>query len=458
MPGLTVLLRTEKALVAALQRHMELCGNTWRRVALISPPEHLDLRDEPSFTSRARSSERVLLNFLRISVLQFTADVLRIIRCPRPLVENDRLLAWPTEDDVDGAAANVCRLQNAYGLTAADALTTLCSPILRNLLSPGDALSLGVHCSRSERSAASAWVELGEDQRYTDFFYYHLPEMEYSAPKANSTSWQAVVRRPPETPAMWPYREALLGNPRFGFPSDTRFGMLCRDSRDSDARPSGRLRCWLSSGKHGAATLSPLAVEELSLSEPRLWLVHDFLSHDECAALRREATELEPALVNEGNGSDNQPDTRTAALTWLENVGSARRIYERAAVLTGLTMESAEKLQVLNYAAGGHYSEHIDPLDKAQEQGERLATLLVYLSDVKQGGSTAFPKADLSIRPRRGSALFWFNLKQDPPTSARQIDHSTTHGSCPVLRGSKWIATLWMHEWSQPWDLDYSLS
>ncbi|KAL1424478.1 hypothetical protein MTO96_020116 [Rhipicephalus appendiculatus] len=209
--------------------------------------------------------------------------------------------------------------------------------------------------------------------------------------------------------------------------------------------------------RHGAATLSPFAVEELSLSEPRLWLVHDFLSPDECAALRREASELTPALVNKENGTDNQPDYRTAALTWLKKGGSARRVYERAAVLTGLTMESAELLQVVNYAPGGHYSVHMDPLDKEDELGERLASLLVYLSDVKQGGSTAFPQADLSIRPRRGSALFWFNLKQDPAASARQIDYSATHGSCPVLRGSKWIATLWIHEWSQPWDLDYSI-
>ncbi|KAH7975880.1 prolyl 4-hydroxylase subunit alpha-1 [Rhipicephalus sanguineus] len=457
MPGLVSLLPTEKALIAAMKRHIEQCQKTWTRSALVSLPQHLELLDVPSSSSETRPAEPVLLRFLRLSVLQSAADVLGSVRCPRPLVETG-LLAWPTEDDVDGAAANVCRLQKAYSLTAADVIATLCSPVLADKLSPDDALSLAVHCSRCEPSAAAYWVKLGEDRRYADFFDYHLPELESSSPKANSTSWRAVVSRPPETPAMWPYRDAFRENQRFCFPSDTSFGVLCRDSRDSDTRPSGDLRCWLSSGKHGAATLSPFAVEELSLSEPRLWLVHDFLSPVECAALRREAFQLEPALVTEEDGRDNEPDTRTAALAWLENNGTARRVYQRAAVLTGLTMESAEKLQVLNYAAGGHYNEHTDPLETEEDEGDRLATLLVYLSEVKEGGSTAFPKANLSIRPRRGSALFWFNLKQEPAASSRQIDYSTTHGSCPVLRGSKWIATLWIREWSQPWDLDYSLS
>ncbi|KAH8029957.1 hypothetical protein HPB51_006163 [Rhipicephalus microplus] len=440
-----------------MKRHIRQCETTWQRVALVSPPQHLELQDASLSPSEARATELVLLRFLRLSVFQAAADMLRNVRCPPPLVETG-LSSWPTEDDIDGAATNVCRLQSAYGLTAAEVIATFCSPVLCNQLSSDDALWLGVHCSRSEPSAAAAWVKLGEDTRYADFFDYNLWELESSTPKWNSTSWKAVVSRPPETAAMWPYRDAFLGNERYSFPSDTRFGVLCRDSRESDARPSSRCsRCWLSSGNRGAATLSPFTVEELSPSEPRLWLVHDFLSHDECESLRREATELEPALVTEENGRDDEPDTRTAALAWLENNGSALRVYQRASALTGLTMESAEKLQVLNYAPGGHYNEHTDPLEREEEDGERLATLLVYLSDVKQGGSTAFPEANIAIRPRRGSALFWFNLKQETAVSLRQIDYSTSHGSCPVLHGSKWIATLWIRERSQPWDLDYSL-
>ncbi|XP_050033049.2 uncharacterized protein [Dermacentor andersoni] len=383
--------------------------------------------------------------------------MLRSTRCSRTVVRDARRLAWPTDDDLNGAARNVCRLQAAYSLMAEDVIATLCSPHLANQLAPDDALLLAVHCSLSEPTVAAAWVKLGDDRRYTDFFDRHLRKLKSPTTKANLTPWHEAIGQPPETPSMWLYRQAFLHAEHSSFPSDTPFGELCRASQDVDARANGNLRCWLSYGKHGAASFSPFAVEELSVSKPRLWLVHDFLSPSECAAVRQEATELEPALVTREDGKDDQPDTRTAALTWLENAGSARRVYRRASAITGLAMDSAEKLQVLNYAVGGHYNEHTDPLNDDNDKDERLATLLVYLNDVDRGGSTAFPRAHLAIRPHRGSALFWFNLKQEPTTRKRRIDYSSTHGSCPVLRGSKWIATLWIHEWSQPWDLDYSL-
>ncbi|KAL1476940.1 hypothetical protein MTO96_036131 [Rhipicephalus appendiculatus] len=123
-------------------------------------------------------------------------------------------------------------------------------------------------------------------------------------------------------------------------------------------------RCELSAAgawiKNGGATLSPSTVEELSLSEPRLRFVHDILSRDGGAAFRREATELEPTLVTEENGRDNYSDTRTAALALLENGGSLRCVYQRAAVLTCLKLESADKLQDINRAHSGRTNEHRD--------------------------------------------------------------------------------------------------
>ena len=43
--------------------------------------------------------------------------------------------------------------------------------------------------------------------------------------------------------------------------------------------------------------------------------------------------------------------------------------------------------------------------------GNRLATVMFYLTDL-QGGRTAFPSLGVSVQPRAGSAVFWYNLQR----------------------------------------------
>ena len=114
------------------------------------------------------------------------------------------------------------------------------------------------------------------------------------------------------------------------------------------------------------------------------------------------------------------------------------------------------KLQVANYGMGGHYDTHMDPngfmegeTPKAdmdgkkwsyyKATGDRIATFMVYLSEVKYGGRTVFPSLGLSSEPEKGSAVFWINLAN----TARR-DRLTYHGGCPVLLGSKWITNKWI--------------
>nr|XP_027227836.1 prolyl 4-hydroxylase subunit alpha-2-like [Penaeus vannamei] len=127
------------------------------------------------------------------------------------------------------------------------------------------------------------------------------------------------------------------------------------------------------------------------------------------------------------------------------------KIFARIEDMTGLTTETAEDLHVLNYGIGGHYDAHVDffdlqskSIDKDPHQGDRLATMLFYLNDVEAGGSTVFPTLGVEVPARKGSALFWFNIKRNG-----EGDYRTVHASCPVLLGEKWIANLWLHEWGQ---------
>lgn len=76
--------------------------------------------------------------------------------------------------------------------------------------------------------------------------------------------------------------------------------------------------------------------------------------------------------------------------------------------------------------------------------------MTVYLStnsqftDVERGGYTIFVDAGAVIKPRKGDAAFWFNLKR-----SGDGDPLTLHAGCPVIVGTKWVANKWIHEYGQ---------
>ncbi|KAJ4826653.1 putative prolyl 4-hydroxylase 9 [Turnera subulata] len=139
------------------------------------------------------------------------------------------------------------------------------------------------------------------------------------------------------------------------------------------------------------------------------------------------------------------------------------QIEEKIAKVTRLPRENGEPFNVLRYETGEKYDPHYDAF-KASEFGPqkstRVASFLLYLSDVEEGGETTFPYEDgfdyvrghdsrpcngFKIRPRQGDGLLFYSLFPN-----NTIDPTSLHGSCPVIRGEKWVATKWIRDQEYP--------
>ena len=63
-----------------------------------------------------------------------------------------------------------------------------------------------------------------------------------------------------------------------------------------------------------------------------------------------------------------------------------------------LISENAESIQVLRYEIGQKYDAHFDYFhdkNNLKRGGHRIATVLMYRTDVKKGGETVFPNAEV---------------------------------------------------------------
>ncbi|XP_071739136.1 uncharacterized protein [Rutidosis leptorrhynchoides] len=199
--------------------------------------------------------------------------------------------------------------------------------------------------------------------------------------------------------------------------------------------------------------------------EPRAVIYHNFLSKEECEYLINLAKpHMEKStVVDSVTGKSKDSRVRTSSGTFLERGQdeTVRAIEKRIADFTFLPVEHGEGLQVLHYEVGQKYEPHYDYfLDdyNTKNGGQRMATVLMYLSDVEEGGETVFPSATgnisavpwwnelsecgkegLSVKPKMGDALLFWSMKPDATP-----DPSSLHGGCPVIKGNKWSSTKWI--------------
>ncbi|KAE9586702.1 hypothetical protein Lal_00004478 [Lupinus albus] len=200
--------------------------------------------------------------------------------------------------------------------------------------------------------------------------------------------------------------------------------------------------------------------------EPRAFIYHNFLSKEECEYLINLAKPhmAKSSVVNSKTGKSMASRVRTSSGMFLKRGKDKiiQNIEKRIADFTFIPVENGEGLQVLHYEVGQKYEPHYDYfVDEfnTKNGGQRVATVLMYLSDVEEGGETVFPAAKanfssvpwwndlsecarkgLSVKPKMGDALLFWSMRPDAT-----LDPSSLHGGCPVIRGNKWSSTKWLH-------------
>lgn len=189
----------------------------------------------------------------------------------------------------------------------------------------------------------------------------------------------------------------------------------------------------------------------LRLRNPEIILFENFLSVAECEALIAQSVEnmQRSTVVNNAEGGSTVDDVRTSNGTYFHRGFNEliETIDARCAKLLNWPAEKTENIQVLRYMPGQEYKAHNDYFDPNTEgglshlggSGNRIGTLLIYLSDVYEGGSTFFPESDLHVMPKTGSAVY-FGYPQSNATSR------TMHAGSPVKTGVKWVATKWLRQ------------
>jgi len=184
-------------------------------------------------------------------------------------------------------------------------------------------------------------------------------------------------------------------------------------------------------------------------SDPPVFTCSNFLSEEVCERMIRNALSGRGFPVGKSITHGSRGTQRSSS-SWLIQNSDCSELIECAHLLTGINKDNFEAVQLIRYREGESFSDHLDYLPTVGSrlsQGNRLATLLVYLNTAKagtEGGDTCFRDLGLTVTPHIGTCLLFF------PTfaSGGECDFRTIHSSRPVGEGGgvKYVAQIFMRQ------------
>ena len=174
-----------------------------------------------------------------------------------------------------------------------------------------------------------------------------------------------------------------------------------------------------------------------------LYVLEDFLNAEECARVG----DVVEAHIRATGGLESAADTGEKPIAFdLSMVDDAEieDIDRRACALLGLSTAYSEGIKANVLEAGKAYPSAADALDPADAnydrfagvRGQRTWTFRAYLDDVENGGAIRFGDLDMTIIPRRGTAVIWNNM--DP---SGRPNCAAVYQDMPLASGRRTVIT-----------------
>lgn len=162
------------------------------------------------------------------------------------------------------------------------------------------------------------------------------------------------------------------------------------------------------------------------------------------------APRLQRATVNDIAQGAVVHEMRTNSTTCFPAADSdplLQLVNHRVAQACGLPLAHQEVIAVLHYRPGQTYEDHFDFIDpdvprfrdELALRGQRVATVLIYLSAGYEGGETDFPLLGWRHTGRIGDALVFRNVDD-----AGDPDRRSLHAGRAPTSGEKWLLSKWV--------------
>jgi hypothetical protein len=182
-----------------------------------------------------------------------------------------------------------------------------------------------------------------------------------------------------------------------------------------------------------------------NLDEDDIFLIHDFLSPQECDSFiaRSEQAGYADAPLTTADGPVINKGVRDNRRLMVDDPDLARSLYERARPFLPAVVERRwevssfnERWRYYRYDPGERFALHYDGHVQRSEDEVSQLTFMIYLKDF-EGGQTNFyflpagswfvlsAEPSLSVKPERGAALVFI--------------HRRLHEGAPVVAGRKYV-------------------